>query len=206
MKKRLILLFVVTCMVISACTIRDSVTGPIAPTDTKQPEFTATVPTSEYLGFPMSPAGKTLTQIIEYVPEFKSIEVVPCKNFSDEFEELTSLPPVIYQGESWAESYCLDSLVIDREPGQKYTIFAVVVEMWDSATYPRLPGTENGFYVIFAKTAYPRSDLEGIKGIDLLNLLGIRNEFRLKIGRITDPYIMFGIDEEDYKQLVNQLP
>lgn len=42
MKKRLILLFMVICLVTSACASGIIVADPIAPTDTKQPEFTAT--------------------------------------------------------------------------------------------------------------------------------------------------------------------
>lgn len=174
-------------------------TKTLMPTPTSIPTSTA-LPTPEYLGFPMTPAGQTLTQIISNIEAFKSIEVVPCSNFSDEYKLLSNLPPVIYQGESWAESYCLDSLVIDREPSQEYSIFAAVVETWNMVGYRRFTGTEDGFYVMFYKTEYPRSDLEGVKGLELWNLLGIRKDLRLKLGRAMEPYILFGIDKEDYKE------
>ncbi len=174
-------------------------TKTLTPTSTSIPTSTM-LPTPEYLGFPMTPAGKTLTQIISNIEAFKSIEVVPCSNFSDEYKLLSNLPPVIYQGESWAESYCLDSLVINREPGQDYSIYAVVVETWNMVGFRRFKGTEDGFYVMFVKSEYPRSDLEGVRGLDLWNLLGIRKELRIKLGRASEPYMMFGIDEEDYKK------
>ena len=109
MKKRLILLFMVICLVISACASGIIVADPIVPTDTKQPEFSVTNTVQSTPTIPAEAAIPTEDPSIELVFERNPVDsnmvkgvapAVPLK--LDESGNIVGLSPDVSQ--TWADN------------------------------------------------------------------------------------------------------
>ena len=171
------------------------------PTKTPTPEPTATLtPVIEHLSYPMTWAGVILTELIRDVPGYESMIVERCSKYANGWEPLSNLPAVIYQGETWAESYCLDSVEIDREPGGSYSYFGFVFECHN------IRGIEDGYYLYYVLSDFPRDNVDGKKGEELWSVIGLKKEYFLSKSSYMAPVFAFGIESEVFAEYISSEP